>query len=249
MAEAASAFAQSRKDVFCNCKIEYFPGFQKITVADRPVFKDPAWEAVQKRSAIRAPAKNPNNEPLPRSVHRAKRRVFDIAALNEFDYFVTLTLDAARIERENPQAVARRLKTYLSNQVSRKRLAYVLVPEYHKDRKGIHMHGLMSGPLQLVDSGKKTNNGKTIYNLPEWRYGFSTCIELTGNPQFAAKYLTKYISKDFRKIFGNFYYAGGKIRRRPPTAYTNAPYEQINAPEYEVPEIGVKFKYTGTEGA
>jgi len=62
-----------------------------------------------------------------------------IAALNHFDYMATLTLDRKRIERENPAVVSRKLRKWLDNATQRKGLAYVLVPELHKDGKGIHL--------------------------------------------------------------------------------------------------------------
>ena len=235
-------------EVFCNCKIESYPKFKKITIANRPVFKDKAWECRKATTKGTEKRISSDNAPQLRSVHRAKKKIFDIAALNAFDYFVTLTLDPRCINRENPREVAKKLKTFLAHKVTRKSWSYVLVPEYHKDQKGIHLHGLISGNIQLKDSGMKTKEGKTVYNLPEWNYGFSTCIELSGEKKFVSRYITKYISKDFKKIFGNFYYAGGKLLRRPPTTYTNADYDNIDAKGYEVNEIGVSFKYVEVEG-
>ena len=105
------------------------------------------------------------------------------------------------------------------------------------------MHGLISGNFKLVDSGRKTKDRKIIYNMPEWTYGFSTCIQLCGNQEVTARYISKYISKDFRKLFGNFYYAGGGIKRIPPTTYENVNYDAFEAKPYYVQELGVNFKF------
>ncbi len=234
--------AKSRDDVFVNCKIEHFPGHKQLVIADTPIFKYPAWEAREKHIGTSKP-QCPNNEPLGRSINRARKRVHDIALLNDFQYFVTLTLNRKLIERENPRIVARILKTYLSNKVKRNNLSYLIVPELHADRKGIHMHGLVSGNIKLVDSCKKTKDGKSIYNMPEWTYGFSTCILLDGDQEAIARYIAKYISKDFRKIFGNFYYAGGGVKRIPPATYKNVDYDAFEVNPYYVQELGVNFKY------
>ena len=49
--------------------------------------------------------------------------------------------------------------------------------------------------MKLIDSGKRAKNGQTIYNLPGWKYGFSTVIKLDGRSAIV-KYVTKYITKD-----------------------------------------------------
>ncbi len=97
-------------DVFVNCKIEHFPGRKLLVVADAPIFKDPAWEAREKHVRTSKPQSTDNN-PLERSINRARKRVHDIAALNEFKYFVTLTLDGKLIERDKPRVVSKKLKT------------------------------------------------------------------------------------------------------------------------------------------
>lgn len=69
-------------EVFCNCKIESYPEYKKITIADKPVFKDKAWECRKATSKGAVKQKSKDNEPQPRSLHRAKKKIFDIAALN-----------------------------------------------------------------------------------------------------------------------------------------------------------------------
>ena len=132
---------------------------------------------------------------------------------------------------------------------ARNGLMYLIVPELHKDG-AIHMHGLISGKVELVDSGHKTND-KTIYNMPQWKYGYSTAIELTGDRQAVAKYITKYISKDFRKIFGSFYYAGGKnMQRHPAEWFGDSNYAAVEAKEYFIAKanMGIKYLTLGPDG-
>lgn len=229
-------------DVFVNCKIEHFPGYKLYVIADSPIFKDPGWEERKQHIRVTKPQKA-CNEPHRRSISRARKKVHDIAALNDFKYFVTWTLDSKMIDRESPRVIARKLKRFLSNRVKRNNMSYLVVPELHKDGKGVHMHGLISGDFRLVDSGKRTKDGKIIYNMPDWKYGFSTCMEITGDREATARYITKYISKAFRKIFGNFYYAGGRVKRRPPTTYVNVNYDDFDVKPFYVAELGINFKY------
>jgi hypothetical protein len=146
-------------------------------------------------------------------------------------YFVTLTHDAAKVDRYDDRAIIRRMSQWCDNQVRRRGLAYVLVPERHKDG-AIHFHGLFSAGLEAIDSGtirlpgagkprkprgqRQRQNwleagGQIVYNLPGWRYGFSTALELYGDKAKAIGYVCKYIGKQVEggKIGGRWYYHGG----------------------------------------
>ena len=231
-----------------NCKIEYYPDFTKFTVADVPIFKERGWETDEKQPSSTSKPQNPDNAPEVRSMNRAKGKIFNIAALNNFQYFITWTLDKSKIDRESPEVISKTLKTFLSNKVKRNGMSYLIVPEYHKDGKSIHFHGLISGNFSLVDSTHRHSDGRIVYNMPQWSYGFSTCVELTGSRGKLANYLTKYITKDTKKILGNFYYAGGHLIREPDREFTNLPYDSIEAAPYYVPELGINFKYVTVEG-
>ena len=65
---------------------------------------------------------------------------------------VTLTLDQTQVDRYDMAAITRKLNAWLSNQVQRRGLIYVLVPERHKDG-AIHFHGFFNDVLDRVDSG------------------------------------------------------------------------------------------------
>ena len=238
---------RSESGIYTNAKVEHFPGFSRITVADAPVFREPGWEAEKPPHRLHKP-QSKDNAPQGRSISRAKRKIYDIAALNEFTYFVTLTLDGSKIDRYSGEEVARKLKTFLSNKVRRNGWSYIVVPEYHKDGKGIHLHGLVSGCLRLTDSRRRVPDGRVIYNIDDWKYGFSTCIELTGDREAVARYIGKYVTKDTQKILGNFYYAGGNIERKPESEYLNLEYEEIEAPDHYVADLGVNFKYLTVKG-
>lgn len=229
--------------VYHNTKVKEYPGYYKLTVCTKAIFKDINFEQINKKANVKVskPQKKGNEVRLD-SIKRAKERVFDIAILNDFKYFVTWTLDKEKIDRYNPGDVSKKLKKYLNNMQQRNNLSYLIIPEHHKDG-AIHMHGLINGDIKLVDSGKKTKDNKVIYNMPDWKYGYSTAIELTGDTDNVAKYITKYISKDFRKIFGNFYYCGGVAKRQPHIELIDLDYHSVETKEYKVPDVNIGFKY------
>ena len=239
--------------IYHNTKAKVYPdGTRKVTYCTEAIFKEDGWElceALKDPPDIQSKPKDMTNDPRSDNVKRAKDKVFDIALLNRFEYFVTLTLDKEKIDRFDAKAVSKVLRKSFNNFQQRYNAKYLLIPEHHKDG-AIHMHGLLSGDFKLIDSGKRTKDGRPIYNLPQWKYGFSTAIEITGEQSNVAKYITKYISKDFHKIFGAFYYAGGKdLKRTPPILLYDTEYEQINAKEYTNEASGRSFKYEtlGTE--
>lgn len=175
---------------------------------------------------------------LVRSVRRAKKTVRDLARSNDWAFFVTLTLSPEKVNRYDAGEVLRHLRHWLGNNVRRKGLAYVLVPEHHKDG-AIHFHGLFNDALAAVDSGTVSlpgrkapvkarseahkaallaSGGHIVYNLPGWGWGFSTAIQLYGEKDRAINYVCKYIGKEMEdgspeKIGGRWYYSGGALRR------------------------------------
>ena len=225
-------------DVKHYAKVLTYPcGVMDIMACSDPVFGRKGWEVADdwekpKPSgdhARRSP--DPQLEDLQRSMRRARARVRRIALANDFKYFVTLTLDPMKVDRESGEAVVKKLNAWCSNAVQRHGLKYVLVPELHK-KGGIHFHGFFNDAFPAVDSGtirlpwaKKprkprsaaeradwlAQGGQVVYNLPAWTLGFTTAMELYGEYPAAVAYVCKYIGKDGTKPAGRWYYSGGVL--------------------------------------
>ena len=203
-----------------------------------------------------------------RAQRRARTQVRDLARCNEFRYFVTLTLDARSVDRYDAAAVTRKLNTWLDNAVRRYGLKYVLVPELHKDG-AIHFHGFINDALRVVDSGtvippeggkpKRPRSarqreawlregGHIVYNLPQWKCGFTTALELYGDYNAAVGYVCKYINKEQTKVGGRWFYHGGDLRR-PEVETVDVDFdelEQAGAAIFTTPTLrGVKFAVMG----
>lgn len=185
---------------------------------------------------------------LLRAQRRARTKVRDLALSNDFRYFVTLTLDGGKVDRYDVHAVTKKLNSWLDNAVRRHGLKYVLVPELHKDG-AIHFHGFINDALRVVDSGTVIppqggkprrprsarqraqwleNGGHVVFNLPQWRVGFTTAIELYGEYSAAVGYVCKYISKGSEKVGGRWFYHGGDLRQ-PEVQYENRNIEDVEA--------------------
>lgn len=174
----------------------------------------------------------PKDEDIKRSMRRAKSRVRRLALANDFRWFVTLTLSPEKVDRYDDAQVVRKLTTWAHNQVRRRGLKYILVPERHKDG-AIHFHGFFNDVLPVVDSGtikipgvKKprrprskaqreewlSSGGHIVYNMPSWSLGFTSALEVYGDYPCAVGYVCKYIGKQGDKPAGRWYYSGGDLR-------------------------------------
>lgn len=221
--------------VWANTKRKLYPnGFVREVVCSAPVFRlyfDASEIPAHGQGQGESKPKDMTNIVRDDSLKRAREKIYDIAALNRFAYFITWTLDGSRIDRYNVQEVKRKLQKFLTNAQQRYGMSYLIVPELHQDG-AIHMHGLISGDMRMVDSGHVDDGGHIIYNMPQWVLGFSTAIRLYGSSQHVAAYITKYCEKDFKKIFGKFYYSSRDLLREVPTEYTYIDYDEVNAQEY-----------------
>ena len=224
---------------FNSCTKVYPDGHLKKTTFNFPVY-NPNGLYTEKKERINF-CKD-KNETRSDSLKRGIDKVYDIAFINDFTYFVTFTLDKRKIDRYDYKEICSKLKNWLKNSVQRNDCIYLIVPELHEDG-AVHFHGLISGNFNLHDSGLKYK-GRIIYSLKNWHYGFTTCIELDDNKVATASYICKYITKDTKRLLGNLYYSGGKgLKREVPKVYDNISYYQAIGNEYQITNTGLKVKY------
>lgn len=237
-------FITPKSDISFTAKIYNYPdGTYDLICASDAIFRPPGWEPVDDgklshkldSSPRKAGVKSVGADML-RSMRRARAQLRRLALANEFEYFVTLTLDAAKVDRYDGEAVVRTLSRWCNDMVKRKGLRYILVPELHKDG-AFHFHGFFAGDdLEVVDSGVKWG-GKTVYNLPQWKFGFTTAQRLYGEYSAAVGYCCKYIGKqDGQRPLGRWYYSGGLLAR-PEVSYQNLEIREVSGYEFQVPGV------------
>ena len=254
-----------------NAKVRFTrDGMCLITCFDHNRYKESGWETLEhfydgqadkpqpKTKTKRTPTKEEQDKNRRDSLIRAKKKVFEIASANEWNYMVTFTLNKDKVDRYDPEEVQKRFSSWLSNMVQRKDLKALIIPEYHPTDKAIHFHGLINDTLTFNHSGtykvmgkKKpmkadrlkrlklsptSDNVKDVYNIKEYKLGFSTAIPLDEqltdvdtdkNVTRVSHYITKYCTKDLDKIFGSYYIAVGKIERELPYMLCNMDFETL----------------------
>lgn len=165
---------------------------------DRYILTEEEKEVIEKNGEItRSRSEIVNIENMKRASSRAKQHIYDIVSCNEWNYFVTFTFNKNKADRYNPKECVKLLTKYLNNlkQRKEKNLKYIVIPEKHKDG-AYHFHGLIYTNQKEIfsDSGKNDTSGRTIYNIPSFKYGYTTAIECDNSPALA-QYLCKYITK------------------------------------------------------
>lgn len=206
---------------------------------------------------------NKSNAADPRadSLKRAKEKIFDIVLLNDFKYFITGTFaENESFDRSEASEVIKPLLRWLKDRTYRNGLQYVLTAERHK-KGGIHIHALVNDVLPLTYSGRRLYQGKAwkeqdilkerdsfepfkkIYNIDNWKFGYSTAIPCDNNKLKLARYVTKYITKEQTKIFGKFYWSSKNIEREPKVILTRTRFGEIPEEEKTPPGTSYRFKY------
>ena len=152
------------------------------------------------------------------SLSATKNRIYNIARSNTWDWFITLTFDRKRTDSSEYDMIVYRLKIFLNNLQMRKcpNMIYLIVPELHNDGEHYHFHGLLANVdnMRFMYSGKDDKSGNPIYNITDWKWGFTTATRIKDSNR-ASSYITKYITKDNVNILKekNRYYCSRNVNR------------------------------------
>jgi len=236
----------SEAEVFTNARMKLDPQTGEcisICVASRPIFKaDDFLEAREKQG--KGPSLGETDGKL-RAARRAKSRLYDLCRFNTFTHFITLTLDDSKVDGYDYKAAVRKLCEWCDNRVRRKGFKYVIVPEKHPTSGRIHFHGLVDGTwLKMVNSGHRDGAGRTIYNITDWGYGFTTAVKLDGTYEAVCHYIAKYMTKSEVQmaqgtLAGRYYYHSHNLEE-PRYIYFNA---------LSTDELGEEVKVIQIDGA
>lgn len=188
---------------------------------------------------------NKDDESLLRSIFRTKTTISDIVLCNEFDLFATFTFKS---DRQDIDKCKRKMQDWLkSQQKFHGKFSYIIVPEFHKDKKSLHFHALMKNYTgKLTDSGKKINNRKA-YNFAGYEKGWSSAVYID-NVEKVSSYVKKYITKEMVNTFGKKRYWCSKGLKRPELIYNTDFLENVVYPFNEdwQNQFFTIYEYNGT---
>jgi hypothetical protein len=152
------------------------------------------------------------NDSLMISLFRTKRIIKDIAINNDFDYFMTNTFDPKIFDSTKIDLVLG-IWTKLARLLRVLGVKYLVTPEYHSDKKKIHLHILLKAPKSFESffkwgylKNKKTQQWEyTGSEFKLFKWGFTTIKRVGKTPKDTIAlglYLNKYVSKDMITLFG-----------------------------------------------
>ena len=173
------------------------------------------YEAEDEEADHRTGKKNTaeNAGKLEASLSRTKAAIFELALCNDWEWFVTLTLNPEYHDRKDLNNYKKKLSTWIKNynRAHKTNIKYLLIPENHQDGSW-HMHGLMMGlpiedlhefteqekiPIKILIEIKR---GHKVYNWPAYQKTFGyISISKTRHIESVSKYITKYITKELGK--------------------------------------------------
>lgn len=157
-----------------------------------------------------------NTSKLNNNLSRAKSNVYELAVCNDWEYFVTLTINGAKYNRENLKEYYKDFSKFLNNYNFQNKcnIKYLFIPELHKDGKSWHMHGLMFN----IPENKLSinNNGYLDWKDYKNRFGYISMSKIK-DIERTALYITKYITKSTEKskieLGNHLYYCSKNLKR------------------------------------
>ena len=164
------------------------------------------------------------NDRFSQSYSRARSQVLQIALCNQWDYFVTITVDRTKHDRYDLDSLIKYITQWIRDFRKRTgcKFKYLLVPEHHKKDGAWHFHGLVSGisdkflspfvagihPHKLVSGG--------YFNFPELSksVGFVSLGRIK-NPIGSSFYISKYITKEHANddFYSHLYFCSVGLNR------------------------------------
>lgn len=140
------------------------------------------------------------------SLSRTKRNIRELALCNNFEYFVTLTVNKNYCDRYDLDICEDNLKK-LFKKYKRKNpnFLYLFIAEKHKDG-AFHFHGLVRG-MDADDFYINPNNYLSSHFFDELGFNSFSVIK---NYEKTCNYITKYITKDCCKNKHNQIYISSK---------------------------------------
>lgn len=177
-------------------------------------------------------SKIPNLRKLNDNNKRDKQLVYDLARSNYWDWFVTVTFNPNKYNRQNYDECCKSLSNMLNN--IRKRyspdLKYLFVPELHSDNVSWHFHGLLANCSELeftraingnIDSKfyglpLVDNNGNEVYVNKQFSKLGNCTFTRVRDSRRVSSYITKYITKSTNAhLFGKNRHIASRNLNRP----------------------------------
>lgn len=214
-------------------------GNKKIKLTLHRLYRNSGLEVEHKY----IPKNSINDSKLENNLSRAKNKVFELAICNDWNYFVTLTIDPLKYDRTDLNAYKKQLSQWIRNYNKKYdcNIKYLLIPELHKDGCSWHMHGLIRG----VPPDKLSVNNNNYLDWIDYKLKFGyISLDKIRNEEACCKYITKYITKDLQRsvtdLGAHLYYCSQGLKKAETIkkGHLKRPFEM---PDFENEYVKVKY--------
>lgn len=170
--------------------VKEYPDMIKVRLFRQPIIVPKASKKRKVRKSDETPIISDS------SVRRTRQTIEDLCVCNQFDWFCTFTFDPKRVDSFNINKCRILMNHWTRNAKQRHSpdLKYLIVPELHESGR-IHFHALLRGFNGQIKDAHLSQNGRDVYNIKNWRFGFSTAVKID-NIVAVSRYIRKYITKD-----------------------------------------------------
>lgn len=166
------------------------------------------------KSVVDKPSKlecNHYSDKLACSLSRTRRVILEKALCNPWTWFCTFTVDKDKFDRDDLAVFQKAFTQFIRDERKRGfQIAYLLVPELHKDMQNWHMHGFLYGNPELVSFKEWRKDGHKVpnklvsggfYTWPRYhnKFGFCSLGRIRSHVR-SAFYISKYMSKDNARL-------------------------------------------------
>ena len=156
---------------------------------------------IRKGTSIEKKARGSNPNKLDCNMRRSKKMIKDYGLCNDWQFFVTFTLDQMKQDRYNLSLYIKKLSHSIRNlnRSRNEKIEYLLIPEQHKDGAW-HMHGFIRGLKENEYVFAKKRKGRDVFHWIMYKEKFGFCdMEFIEDRDKAVSYLMKYITKDLSR--------------------------------------------------
>lgn len=158
-----------------------------------------------------------NSNKLYNNLSRAKSSVRELALCNDWDKFVTFTIDGSKHDRFDLKQYYKDFSTFVKNYnrycSEEEKVRYLLIPEKHDDGAW-HMHGLLNGIKEKDIVPNK--NGYLTWKQYHNKFGYFSFDKIRSTDacaHYILKYITKDVSRSVSEIGAHLYYCSQGLRR------------------------------------
>lgn len=158
--------------------------------------------------------KDPKN--VERSIRRARTTLIDLAMVNDFEHFGTITINGQWHDISNPEKILDKLTKFFNNYKTRvaPNFDYSLTPEYGEKNGRLHFHFLIMG---IPEEDLFINEYKHLDWAPiRERFGHVQITKIGDTDEDrvnVAKYCAKYMSKDNIQIRSHRYFRSKGLKK------------------------------------